>query len=195
MDIKGYWDKFYSKEKPPEEPSSFAIFIAERIKDGPKTLVDIGCGNGRDSRFFKSKGHIVTGIDVAASVDGIEYVQCDLVDVRSKANVYYCRFVVHAIEESKLDALLKNLHDLCDDGSILCIETRSIRGIAPGEKAITFFNSGIGEAHQRLHYSLAYLMNKIEKFGYSIDYALESKGLSIYKQDDPYLIRLICKRA
>ena len=49
MDILNYWDKFYSKVYNPL-PSQFAVFVANEYQ-GNNTLIDFGCGSGRDTFF------------------------------------------------------------------------------------------------------------------------------------------------
>ena len=44
-----YWDNYYSNIANIKE-SSFARFVKKRIKKNSE-LIDIGCGNGRDSFF------------------------------------------------------------------------------------------------------------------------------------------------
>jgi tellurite methyltransferase len=46
-------------------PSDFALEVARLIRPGDYVL-DIGCGEGRDSVFFASLGAIVTGVDISA---------------------------------------------------------------------------------------------------------------------------------
>ena len=48
-----YWDNFYIKKNKIKE-SSFARFVLNKVRKGrmKKSLIDIGCGNGRDSIFF-----------------------------------------------------------------------------------------------------------------------------------------------
>lgn len=68
--IKLYWDKRF-KEKNQiwgEEPSDAAVRAASFLKKqnlkGQKIL-DVGCGYGRDSAYFASYQHEVTGIDIS----------------------------------------------------------------------------------------------------------------------------------
>ena len=49
-----YWNKYYEKNSAPVEPSLFAKYVAEELQPG-KTLLELGCGNGRDSLFFSIK--------------------------------------------------------------------------------------------------------------------------------------------
>ena len=59
-----YWNKFY-KTKSITIESTFAKFTYKKIKNKKSKLLDIGCGNGRDSYYFNRKGFIVTGIDIS----------------------------------------------------------------------------------------------------------------------------------
>jgi len=45
-------------------PSGFAREIADRLRPGSRVL-DLGCGEGRDSVYFASRGFEVTGLDVS----------------------------------------------------------------------------------------------------------------------------------
>jgi tellurite methyltransferase len=46
-------------------PSDFALEVARLIRPGDYVL-DLGCGEGRDSVFFAGLGGVVTGVDVSA---------------------------------------------------------------------------------------------------------------------------------
>src|SRR5262252_1054743 len=51
------------------DPSAFALDISWLVRPGDHVL-DLGCGEGRDSVFFAELGGMVTGIDLSA--DGLE---------------------------------------------------------------------------------------------------------------------------
>jgi hypothetical protein len=64
-----YWSDFYTKQRAlvPEEPSTFASFVASKwLSNEPAlsglTLVDLGCGTARDSRYFASLGLKIIGV-------------------------------------------------------------------------------------------------------------------------------------
>jgi 2-polyprenyl-3-methyl-5-hydroxy-6-metoxy-1,4-benzoquinol methylase len=57
-----YWDEYYKKDAAPSFPSPFAGYVANKLRT-KQNILEIGCGNGRDSKFFSSKGHHVTGLD------------------------------------------------------------------------------------------------------------------------------------
>ena len=60
-----YWNRFYEKViKEIQEPSDFARFVLHYLQSG-KRLMDIGCGNGRDSLYFARNQILVTGVDAS----------------------------------------------------------------------------------------------------------------------------------
>ena len=60
-----YWDEYYKKDAAPSFPSPFAEYVANKLST-KQNILEIGCGNGRDSKYFSSKGHHVTGLDKSA---------------------------------------------------------------------------------------------------------------------------------
>ena len=61
---KCYWDSFYTHDQliRQQPPSQFAAFVASEFGDFP-LIVDVGCGNGRDTLFFAHLGYSTLGID------------------------------------------------------------------------------------------------------------------------------------
>ena len=57
-----HWDEYYKQDDIPSFPSPFAEYVAEKLS-AQKTILEVGCGNGRDAKFFASQGHLVTGLD------------------------------------------------------------------------------------------------------------------------------------
>ena len=52
-----YWDQFYERDIN-LKPSSFVKFIHTKLKSNKIVkVIDIGCGNGRDTFFFYKKGY------------------------------------------------------------------------------------------------------------------------------------------
>ena len=66
MDDKKYWDEYYSTHSNPANASTFAEFVIDRMEEG-KNLIELGCGNGRDSLFFSKNGINVVGVDQVES--------------------------------------------------------------------------------------------------------------------------------
>ena len=65
---KKYWDSFYLQDGAPDKPSNFATFIANEYSKFCNLIMDVGCGNGRDSFYFASQGIKSIGIDQSDEV-------------------------------------------------------------------------------------------------------------------------------
>ena len=67
-DKKFYWNSFYKRTTSIAEPSDFAKFVLKKIKKNPGFLLDVGCGNGRDTFFFLKNKINAVGCDQSESV-------------------------------------------------------------------------------------------------------------------------------
>ena len=65
MSIK-YWNNYYETQNIPFSNSLFSDFVLNKLKKS-KRLIDIGCGNGRDSIFFNNNKIKTLGIDYSDS--------------------------------------------------------------------------------------------------------------------------------
>ena len=61
---RDYWNTYYNKKLELDYPSNFARDIVKNLKKG-SVLIDLGCGNGRDSLFFAENGLNVIAIDMS----------------------------------------------------------------------------------------------------------------------------------
>lgn len=67
---ESYWEDFYNQFSPPTNQSSFAEYALKRLKSilpdkKDLRLLDIGCGNGRDTFYFHKNNILAMGIDPA----------------------------------------------------------------------------------------------------------------------------------
>jgi len=193
-----YWTDFYKQKIAPESESNFAQFVLDYLvkeRLTSKQLIDVACGNGRDTFFFESHGICSTGVDqsVQPKAERPKFIQDDIISFDYKFfNIIYLRFIVHALSEDQLDHLLKRIRESVNDATIF-IETRSSKGITDQDKSETFFNSGIGKEHFRLLYSEEYLTNKLQA-NFEVLFIKESKGFSMFKDQDPVCIRYILRK-
>lgn len=123
---KEYWNEFYNKNSLPFEKSDFAEFVLNNYIEKGKSLIEMGCGNGRDSIYFSKNGVKVIGVDQAENEinflnskfknDNIEFLCGDFTNLNSKNSFdyVYSRFTIHSIPEDGEDRLLNwafsNLH-------------------------------------------------------------------------------------
>jgi len=190
-----YWDSFYKKGFLEKTETAFAQFVAKRIlskKGAIGKIIDVACGNGRDSVFFKNLGLDTYAVDKFSNVPelGASFIKADLFDIDyAEYDYIYLRFVVHTLTEAEFDRLLE-LFAGVDKYLIIYIETRSTKNIVEGEKAETNFKSSVGEKHFRMLYSYDYIKNKLDK-NCTILQIEEKKDCAIYKDENPYVIRAV----
>ena len=111
-----YWQNFYKKYSVTDAPTDFAKFTLDLIPQYIKkpfsqiSLVDIACGNARDTIFFRTTGIEALGIDLFSNSTDLPYVsKKNAMDLKVKNDVYYLRFFLHAIKEEEADRVLMNL--------------------------------------------------------------------------------------
>lgn len=191
-----YWEEVYKSIQVPESHSNFAEFVSSRIGNDC-SIIDIGCGNGRDVLYFEQSGYKnVRGFDAVLHEKYLGNLDQVIIDDISKYNVladaYYMRFFVHAIEEANLDHLLLQISTHIGLNSKVFIETRSSKGITDESSSVTYFSSGIGSKHFRILYSKEYLKTKLKKY-FKVEFLIESQGWAKFGNEDPFVIRAICK--
>lgn len=203
-----YWNRFYRSSRLIEEPSSFARFVSARYSS-PSDLIDIGCGNGRDSFYFESQGWRVTGIDSSAaaiahcnltalSLDSdCKFFQRDagdreLVDLlearlRCKARVFvYARFFLHSISEKTQAAFLDGLEQLLAPGARVCLEYRTI------EDANLL---KVEEEHYRRYIHVSDIHAAMLGRRFDLEFIRIGHRMAVYGPEDPHVARMIFRRA
>ena len=204
-----YWDRYYAAQTPAKPaPSQFAAFIAQEASGS--LLLEIGCGNGRDSLFFARQGFRVVGIDGSAAaidkcnmtlsetgVTGAAFA-CATVgshDFKSVLHHFrnehdgpamaYARFFLHAISDDEQEAFFADLAAVLKSGDRLALEYRTTRDAA-GTK--------VTAAHYRRYVSPPEVFAAAGQLGFVVDYAVEGFGMAKYKEDDAYVARCILRK-
>ena len=52
-----YWENYYKSRKDTHYPSLFAKFVLKNYVKRNSSLIEFGCGNGRDAKYF-ANNHI-----------------------------------------------------------------------------------------------------------------------------------------
>jgi len=205
-DIRGrresYWDGYYAKaSSAPVVPSQFAAFIAGEFPDAD-LIVDIGCGNGRDSFFFADLGYSVIGIDASASAiqrcrqqnkaakfinTSIDAAMHESVLNQSRlehANVLaYSRFFLHAIDHVEEGQFWDFAKHLCvHPGDILALEFRN------EDDSLRLKETGL---HYRRYPNHDEVVARAQQRGFVLRYEAQGRGFAKYKNDDAVVSRLI----
>jgi SAM-dependent methyltransferase len=202
-----YWADYYAHNGH-TEGSSFAQFVEDR-PDTAGTIVDIGCGDGRDSFYFGSVGRTVVGLDRsdvgvahardralgAGFGDRVTFEVCDLGDaavlgsvldrVGAGPVVYYTRFVLHAITEDVQETPLDVLDAKAKPGDLLAAEFRTDKD-AHRQKA--------HPKHYRRYQSAEAFVVDLRRRGWDVVHEVESDGLAPWGDEDPVLCRVIARR-
>lgn len=130
---KIFWDSYYKNTSDKiDSPSSFAEYIHINFLDSPRSIIDLGAGNCRDSIYFSSKGHKTTAIDYNGVLNskstGVNLIKEDveiiLKDKSIKCDVVYMRWFLHAMPYEKAENIFKLVSEIKD--VLICIELRSL---------------------------------------------------------------------
>lgn len=202
-----YWDKTYSSNLIVKE-SSFARFTYKRIKKIKKNkILDIGCGGGRDCFYFYKKKFNVTGIDISKkaikknSQKKTKNLNFKIFDIGKdkiidKFEIIYCRFFLHAIDEKLENKLIKLITKVSKKNSLIFFEFRNNKDkIFKNSKKIKHndvieFEKG---HYRRVIDPRVFKKKFIQTTKSNILYQKSSKNLSIVKNDNPHLTRMVFK--
>ena len=206
-----YWDKFYIKYRL-DVPSQFCVFVATDIAEDT-VIVEFGCGNGRDSLYLANHGFQVIGFDLSSEaiqrcqhsveekkINSAKFVCGDMsnsTDVKAVIDnarerstnqelVIYSRFVMHSIDDNQEEKFLSSLSSHLLSGERVFLEFRS----QEDEKTAKLFGN-----HYRRYIDSDKITNSLEsRFGFNIDYAITGQGMAKYKEEDPFVTRIIATK-
>ncbi len=205
--LVGYWDEYYKKDAAPSFPSPFAGYVANKLRT-KQNILEIGCGNGRDSKFFSSKGHHVTGLDRSGeaielckrlySNEPIEFLFGAVTDIvktnKKKYDLIYSRFVIHTMSMNEELEMLKTSYHLLNKNGQFFLECRSINDPLSTTGEILSHTERI-EGHYRRFIILEELKQRLIQVGFEIIEAIESNGLANLGEEDPVVIRVKATKA
>lgn len=217
---KQYWDKFYKNHSHREdisECSTFAKFCEEHFFKQQLSIVDLGCGNARDSLHFAKLGHDVLAVDQSIDVSvrqnkahhRLQFLEDNFVKPSYHSDdkytdeyhpdllpvdVFYSRFTIHSITSQDQDKLLTKVFECLDTGGLFCVEVRTTKdpkfGVGKHICDTTYFNDG----HTRRFVDSQEFLNKLLNLGFKLKYFNEQDNLSAYKDDNPVLMRVILEK-
>lgn len=167
---KKYWKQFYEKALT-LEPSSFAKFCLPYVKGD---LIDLGCGNYRDTNYFLFHKINVDGIDEVYGQKVEDYIKQN----KSPKNVY-ARFFWHSIPRELQLAILK-----WTSGYVF-IEARTTEDQ---------LRPKVFAKHERNFVDVGQLAKDLKDNGFQIIKLEEGTGFSKFKGEDPFLVRVIAKK-
>lgn len=210
--IDKYWNSFYLK-KNKDKNSTFAKFIKKRFLNKRRgRLIDLGCGDGRDTFYLSDINNETLGIDKSKIIIKKNNA---LVKINKNKKLYfksknvvspsiltfgkfeyvYSRFFLHTINEKSQKKLFSNILTKITKKNSLCFfEFRTIKD--------QMYNLGLKQSkYERItdHYRRFIDVKKFVKLDYiyknfEIIYLIERKNLSIHKKDNPVVCRIVLKK-
>lgn len=212
---KDYWNNFYSQFSV-SIPSTWCVTTAIEA-DRSIPLVEFGCGNGRDSMYFASHGYTVYGCDLSAEaiqknnkkavgMTNLEFCQADVSDAEQVVAVIdkarggggssssgdgenitvYTRFFLHSIDKEQQDKFFAALADGLVAGDKLYFEYRC----AMDES----LDKVHGKEHYRRYIDTPAMMEELVELGFATDYEVTGRGMAKYKEEDPFVSRIIARK-
>ena len=202
---KEYWEKFYKNSLASEEPSSFALYIEKYFLKSKKHILELGSGNGRDSVYFSQNKHNVVAVDQShATVQNkhknkdVQFVIDNFVTMDyskfKNIDVIYSRFTLHAIQEDECKKVVEKSTSLLKKGGLFAIEARTTNDDLCGEGKNLGNNIWFTDHSRRFIDSHQFLLQVLDQGKFKILYFTERNNLSIYKTDNPVLMRLVLEK-
>lgn len=200
IDKKLYWSSLYKNKLINKSKSTFAVFCLDYGLDNTKSLIDLGCGIGRDSNYFALNNFNVTACDF---IDTSEYINNDITFIHSniinlgednKYGVVYARMLLDAIDIQEQEYILKWAYSVLDLGGLFCIECQSINDNKYGTGQQVELNAFIIKNRYIRFINKKEIIDSLEQTGFQIVYCYENNNLSINIDDNPVLIRIIAQK-
>tara|TARA_R100001530_G_scaffold129823_2_gene100372 strand:- start:570 stop:1205 length:636 start_codon:yes stop_codon:yes gene_type:complete len=199
-----YWNSYYRESKAPTLPSQFAVHVADTL-EAKKVILDLGCGNGRDSSYFCREGHTVLSLDTSheallevtknsnSKAFPILADAATVTPTKPFADVVYSRFSLHSMDKDSYLSCIKNVETMLVEGGSFWIEVRSTEDelYEQGD----FVEECVYKTdHSRRFSTLKGIVNDLENLSFDILFAKEQRGWAMYEDQDPKVIRIHCRR-
>lgn len=213
MEMKQYWDNkhtFYSKADWAEQPSNFSIFSLKYFPTSGNIL-ELGAGQGQDSRFFAQKGYRVTSTDFSklaldiskersqkANINNINYTFVDMqkgkLDFQdSSFDIVYSHLSIHYFDEVTTIKLFKEIARVLKKDGIFAfiVNSMSDPDTRNFEKIDEYlYRDPLGL--QKRYFTIDYARQRLENLFKII--ILDAEGTVQDPNKPDYLIRFIGKK-
>jgi tellurite methyltransferase len=207
---QNYWKDYYSKNRQNKQPSLFAKYISENYVSGKKTkLIELGCGNGRDSIYYGERGLNVLAVDqVDEEIDflnkrfgkfkNLEFKSGDFTNLKNDEmfEIIYSRFTLHSINLVEQNRVLNWAYNQLNQNGFFCVEVRGHKNelYQKGEKVANEKDAFIYNNHYRRFLEFETFCNELLVIGFNIEYSNEAKGFAPFNDTNETFIRVIAKK-
>jgi len=187
-----YWENYYKKNKTPSDGSKFAIFVKQFFGDSIDTVLEVGCGNGRDAYHMSDK-YTVIAVDNAnkpVNSDSVTFKIQSMEKITDSSDLLYSRFSLHSVSESIENKVLLHALKNC---KYVAIEARSTKDTLSEGKKQNRASTSYARSHFRRYIDFESFKSKLIKLGFKILHASESNTYAPYEEQKPYCVRFIAK--
>ena len=214
---KHHWNSYYQTRSTNQPwsilPSQFAAFIANEVDPG--RLLEVGCGNGRDSLFFASVGFDVTAADYSSAALELcssraqqsghqcKTVELNVYDLSQIArftkeagpvfDVVYARFFIHAISEIGERNFWRLCSGILKAGGKCCVEFRTNKD-KRAEAGAKISDTERSDGHYRRFISIDEVRQRAEHTGLSASFIAAGTGMAAFRGEDPHVGRLVVEK-
>ncbi|MGW6175318.1 methyltransferase domain-containing protein [Arthrobacter sp. NPDC055138] len=198
-------DDFYAHEAD-VTPSEFAQWVCTRT-DGVAFVIDLGCGNGRDSSFFAQAGYPVAAVDVStyaveaakkhvAKHSDIHVVETDLLEAGRLAALrgevpgtgnalFYARFFLNGLTAKQDRIFFEQLGSAAETGDLVALEHRTDLDATRKKARFRSFRRFVPPAET---------LQQLQERGFEIVEQASGTGLAKFEREDPEVIRILARK-
>jgi len=178
-DLGKYWDKKwtkYAEKKNNEFAEEVPKILSPSINKPTVKLLDIGCGDGRDIKFFSKQGYDITTFDISMScvnniTKNFKDVKVSYQDIRCmnfKKNSYdiiYAHLTLHYFYDKETTKIFDKIYDFLKPDGYFFVKCKSIKDFHYGEGRQFEENCYATEGkHLRHFFTEKYMKEKLKKF-------------------------------
>jgi len=175
IDQKKHWDKKWKRVNEELPIHNFTKRSYKLAKEkNAKTLLDIGCGNGRDSIYFADKGLNVTAVDFSKEAieqikkkrNNINALVTDIAKYKTtkKFDIIFANLAIQFFDDKTTTKVFNNLYTILKPKGLFIIRCKSTTDAyyKKGEKIEDNFY--IYNNQKRRFFTKEYMEEKLQKF-------------------------------
>lgn len=219
-DSQAFWRAFYARHALNHQASPFAQWCLSEHLAPEQRLLELGCGNGRDSFTFIKSGLSVLAVDgceVAIANNRAQlatlhdqthsrFVHQDLGQIEQltetcpgwlkgfqRINAIYSRFFLHAIPEAAERNILAFCRKHLPSGGLMLHEFRTTHDPLMQKGEALSANERWTD-HYRRFIDASRFKEQLIAQGWEIAYFIESNGLAVFGSEDPVVARVVARK-
>ncbi len=177
MNQQELWNKKWASIDTRISPPEYAKKMLT-IFEG-KNVLELGCGTGSDSIYFAQHGFEVTATDFSdvaikrlkkvIEENNIQNITASVADIQNlqfkqKFDVIYANCSLHYFNDETTTKIFTKLHELLNEGGLLCIRCKSTKDEKYGEGTELEKDYYNRNGHVRHFFSKGYMKEKLKLF-------------------------------